>query len=189
VAAVAEPAAERPARPAPESGGGNILQRKIGPLPGWAWAGLAGAAALAWWYFRSRGTGAGQATDSGTAAADPAAAVGDDIQGQLATIQTEIQNLQGEESQEGATTPANSGTGSSGSSKPAIRHVSTGKETLNQIARGRNTSVAHIVAVSKAGPESAENLAKLVAWARHPGTKRKGIVYYTSHGPVEGGTP
>jgi hypothetical protein len=64
--------------------------------------------------------------------------------------------------------------------------VSTGKETLNQIAKARGTSVAHIVAVSKAGPESQANLAKLLAWAAHPGTKRKGIVYYTSKGPVVG---
>jgi len=185
---MSEPAAERPSRPgaaAPAAGGGNILQRKIGPLPGWAWAGLAGVGALAWWYFRGR---SGQAAaDAATSSEDANAAVGDDIQGQLATIQTEIQNLQQSESQEGdESTPANSGTSTGGSKSPAVRHVSTGKETLNQIAKSRNTSVAHIVSVSRKGPESKENLAKLVAWARHPGTRRKGIVYYTSHGPVEG---
>src|SRR5215831_11020376 len=155
---MSEPASERPTRggspSTPPAGGGNILQRKFGPLPGWAWAGLAGAGALAWWYFRNRGKGAGQ-SDTGTSdtlAATDESAVGDDIQGQLSTIQTEIQNLQGAESQEGSTTPANSGSSSGGTSSPAVRHVSTGNETLNQIAKGRNTSVAHIVAVSQAGP-------------------------------------
>src|SRR5215468_2710343 len=183
---MSETAAERPTRsagpPSPAPGGGNILQRKIGPLPGWAWAGLAGVGALAWWYFRNR---SGQAAADASAGEDANAAVGDDVQGQLSTIQTEIQNLQGEESQEGSTTPANSGTGTS----PApVRHESTGKETLNQIAKSRHTSVAHIVAVSKASPESKDNLAKLLSWAAHPGTRRKGVVYYTAKGPVQGAT-
>jgi hypothetical protein len=150
---------------------------------------LAGVAAAGYLWYRNK-QGASAATNT-AAGQDTAAAVGDDVQGQLSTIQTEIQNLQGSESQEGSTTPANSGTGTpgGGTSKPAIRHVSTGKETLNQIAKGRNTSVAHIVAVSSSGPESKENLAKLLAWAKHPGTRKKGIVYYTSSGPVEGATP
>jgi cytoskeletal protein RodZ len=135
------------------------------------------------WYRNKQGAAA-----SSTAATDTTGAVGDDVQGQLSTIQTEIQNLQGSESQEGSTTPVNSGTSTPGTSSPGIRHVSTGKETLNQIAKGRNTSVAHIVAVSSAGPESKDNLAKLLDWAKHPGTRRKGIVYYTSSGPVQGAT-
>src|SRR5215831_8018196 len=152
---MSEAAAERPAGGggAPAPGGGNILQRKIGPLPGWAWAGLAGVGALAWFYFRNKqGQNAASAATGDTLAATDESAVGDDIQGQLSTIQTEIQNLQGQESQEGSTTPDNSGSSSGGTSSPAVRHVSTGNETLNQIAKGRNTSVAHIVAVSQAGP-------------------------------------
>lgn len=183
---MSQPATERPASGPPSpAGGGNILQRKIGPLPGWAWAGLAGVGALAWFYFRNR---QGQsAADAAASVPDTTAAVGDDVQGELSTIQTEIQNLQGEESQEGSTTPVNSGTG--GGHKPTyVRHVSTGKETLNQIAKSRHTSVAHIVSVSKAGPEDKENLARLLKWAAHPGTRRKGVVYYTAKGPVEGGT-
>jgi hypothetical protein len=172
--------------PSSPAGGGNILQRKFGPLPGWGWAALAGVAALGWWYFKNR---QGQAAANTAAATDTTGAVGDDVQGELSTIQTEVQNLQGSESQEGSTTPANSGTSSTGSNSPAIRHVSTGKETFNQIAKSRGTSVAHIVAVSKAGPESQANLAKLIEWAAHPGTRRKGVVYYTTRGPVEGATP
>src|SRR5215831_2171208 len=187
---MSEAAAERPAGGggAPAPGGGNILQRKIGPLPGWAWAGLAGVGALAWFYFRNRqGQNAANAATGDTLAATDESAVGDDIQGQLSTIQTEIQNLQGQESQEGSTTPGNSGTGTSSTDKP-VRHVSTGKETFNQIAKARHTSVAHIVSVSKASPESKANLAELLKWAAHPGTRRKGVVYYTAKGPVEGAT-
>ena len=187
---MSEPAAERATRPgqSPPAAGGGFFQRKIGPLPAWGWLGLAGVAALGWWYFKNRGAGAGQSA-AATTAADPTA-TGDDVQGELSTIQTEIQGLQGSESTEGSSTgTTNSGTGSSsGGNSPAIRHVSTGKETLNQIAKARGTSVAHIVSVSSAGPESAANLSKLEAWAAHPGTKRKGIVYYTSNGPVQGAT-
>ena len=187
---MSQPATERPVSGpgAPPAGGSSVFQRKFGPLPGWGWMALAGVAAAGYLWWRNK-QGAAAASAANTAATDTTGAVGSDVQGQLSTIQTEIQNLQGSESQEGSTTPANSGTGSSGSSSPSIRHVSTGKETLNQIAKGRNTSVAHIVAVSSAGPESKDNLAKLLDWAKHPGTRKKGIVYYTSSGPVEGATP
>ena len=173
---MSQPATERPASPpsAPPAGGSNVFQRKFGPLPGWGWMALAGVAAAGYLWYRNR-QGA-SAADAG-AASDTSGAVGDDVQGQLATIQTELQNLQGEESTEGSTTPASSGTGKT----PApTRHESTGKESLNQIAKSRNTSVAHIVAVSEASPENKANLAKLLAWAKHPGTRRKGVVYYTS---------
>jgi hypothetical protein len=180
---MSEAATERPASAPNRAGGGNILQRKFGPLPGWGWAALAGVAAAGYLWYRNR-QGGSAAADSASADSAATGAVGDDVQGQLSTIQTEIQGLQGAESAEGSTTPANSGSGTG--QKVTFRHVSTGKETLNQIAKARNTSVAHIVAASTAGPESKDNLAKLVAWAKHPGTRRKGIVYYTSSGPAEG---
>lgn len=186
---MSETAAERTGgrsqSPPPAGGSQNVFQRKFGPLPGWGWMALAGVAAAGYlWYRNKQGSSAaGSAATSDTTAADTA--VGDDVQGQLSTIQTEIQNLQGSESAEGSTTPANSGTSTPGTTT-TYRHVSTGKETLNQIAKARNTSVAHIVSVSNSSPESKDNLAKLTAWAAHPGTRRKGVVYYTSKGPAEG---
>jgi cytoskeletal protein RodZ len=182
---MSQPATERPAggpAAAPAAGGSNVFQRKFGPLPGWGWAALAAVAAGGYLWWRNRQGAAAAATDTGTAS--DTAAVGDDVQGQLSTIQTEIQDLQGTASSNGSTTPANSGSGTGSST--SFRHVSTGKETLNQIAKARNTSVAHLVAVSTAGPESKDNLAKLVEWAKHPGTRRKGVVYYTGQGPAEG---
>lgn len=182
---MSEAAPERPTRTAPPSsaGAGNAFTKKYGPLPGWGWAALAAVAAVGvWWYRSHSGASAAQAA----ASQDTTAATGDDIQGELATIQTEIQDLQGEESTEGGTGSGSGGGGGGKGKKTSYRHVSTGKESFNQIAKARNTSVAHIVSVSKAGPEDAENLRKLEAWANHPGTRRKGVVYYTSGGPAEG---
>jgi len=180
---MSEPAAETPTRASrPPSGGasGNIFQRKFGPLPGWGWAALAAVAAGGYlWYRNRQGASAAQAAAS-TDQSAAAQAVGDDVQGELATVQTELQNLQGSESQEGETTPANSGTGgaSGGSKTAARRHVSGGKESLNQIAKANGTSVAHIVAVSRRAPENRANLDRLLDWASKPGTRRKGVVYY-----------
>lgn len=177
---MSEPAAET-TRARPPSGAGasgNIFQRKIGPLPGWGWMTLAAVAAggYLWWRNRQGANAAQAAASTDASAADQA--VGDDVQGQLSTVQTELQDLQGAESAEGSTTPPNSGTG--GDKAKPTRHVSTGKESLNQIAKSRHTSVAHIVAVSRAAPEKGPNLERLLDWAAKPGARRKGIVYYTS---------
>ena len=180
---MSEAATETPTRGSrPPSGGasGNIFQRKFGPLPGWGWAALAAVGAAGYlWYRNRQGASAAQAAAS-TDQSAATQAVGDDVQGQLSTIQTELQNLQGSESQEGETTPANSGTSgaSGGGSKAAKRHVSGGKESLNQIAKANGTSVAHIVAVSRAAPENRANLDRLLDWASKPGARRKGVVYY-----------
>jgi hypothetical protein len=174
----AEPTPRRAAPPRTGGGAtGNIFQRKFGPLPGWGWMALAGVAAAGYlWYRNKKGASAAQAaasTDSG-AAAD---AVGSDIQGQLSTIQTEIEALQGAQSADTDTDTDDGGGGKKG--KRPTRHVSTGKETFNQIAKADHTSVAHIVSVSKKSPENEANLDKLLSWAARPGTRRKGVVYYT----------
>jgi len=48
----------------------DFVTRKYGPLPGWAWGALAGAAALAFWYFRRGGQ-----QSTGMSAVSPAAGV------------------------------------------------------------------------------------------------------------------
>lgn len=59
------PAAAAPSRGA---GGGNVLTRKIGPLPTWAWVAIAAAALLGWAYYKNRtsssSTGSGATTDA-----------------------------------------------------------------------------------------------------------------------------
>ena len=119
---------------APAAGGSlaGTLTRKWGPLPGWAWMGLAGAATLGviWWRRRSaKATGAGTdttatdqtAADQGTSAgmtADVLAAAG----GSFAVLQSEIQQLQGNAAQHPGTTPPTTGTttptGSTGGHTP-----------------------------------------------------------------------
>jgi len=134
------------------------------------------------WYRNRKGSQAAQAA----ASTDNSGAVTDDVTGQLSTIQTEIEALQGAQSTDtdtGGTSAGGGGGGGGGNPGPKpnrpVRHVSTGKETFNQIAKADHTSVAHIVSVSKKSPESEANLDKLLAWASKPGTRRKGIVYYT----------
>jgi len=171
---MSEAQAETPTRaPAPSAGAsGNVFQRKFGPLPGWGWAALAALAAggYLWWRNHQANAASSSAATPDQTAADTG--VNDDVAGQLSTIQTEIQGLQGEESSEGSTpnstTPPAKGK----------REVSGGAKTLNQLAKERGMSVAQIVSLSEASGENATNLAKLKAWAAHPGTKRKGVVYY-----------
>ena len=100
---MSQPATERTA-PAPAAGG-NVLTRKIGPLPGWAWGGIAIAAGVGyiWWRNRqSAAAGGAAATDTGTATTD----AGVDQSSTDAVLQSEIQNLQGAESAETPGTPA-----------------------------------------------------------------------------------
>ena len=180
---MSEAATESPTRARPAvapSAGGNFFSKKYGPLPGWGWAALAAVGAVGYMYWRNRQNAAAAAAGgdtTGSAATDNSGAVTDDITGQLSTIQTEIEALQGEESSEGSSTGGStSGTGG----KPKYtRHTSQGNRSLNQIAKDNNTSVAHIVSLSKAAGESGTNLAKLEAWARKPGTRPKGVVWYT----------
>ena len=180
---MSQPATETSTRAGPATGSaaGNVFTRKYGPLPGWGWAALAGVAAIGYWWYRNKQGAAAAASSAGTAAGNTDASAGVDYSGELSTIQSEIQTLQGEESTEGSSTgTSNSGSGST-AKEGKYRHVSTGKETLNQIAKARNTSVADLVSISKNSPEDAANLAKLTAWAAKPGSRRKGVVYYTKN--------
>ena len=175
---MSEPAVERPSRPGSSAGPGreaNVFQRKFGPLPGWGWALAAAVAAGGYLWWRNRQSASSGAADLGTPAAGDQTGEATDFSGELGTIQSEVQQLQQTEAGE-----EDQGTAKPGKQPKLARHVSDGKETLNQIARRRRTSVAHILAVSLAAPENRANLNRLDAWAKHPSTKRKGVVYYTS---------
>lgn len=166
---MSQPATESPARSAspPSPGGQGFFARKYGPLPAWGWILLAAAGAGAYLWYRNY-SGANAATAA--ASTGTGTGTGTDDADQLATIQTEIQDLEGEVAKD-------DGGGTKG--KKYTRHTSTGKESLDQIAKAKGTSVAKIVSDSEAGGEDKANLDKLHKWASHPRKREKGVVYYT----------
>jgi hypothetical protein len=103
--------------PARETGGQNVLMRKVGPLPTWAWLGIIGIGGAAVWYFYKSRQASAAAAQTGTTTAGSAGNCTDtngdtvpcdqvDYGGQIATLQTEIQNLQGEAATPGPAGPA-----------------------------------------------------------------------------------
>ena len=104
----AAPERTRPqAVPPRETPGGNALTRKVGPLPTWAWLGIIGIGGAAVWYFYKSRQAKTAADSTGTATAGAAGNCTDtngdtvpcdqvDYGGQVATLQTEIQDLQGQ---------------------------------------------------------------------------------------------
>jgi hypothetical protein len=94
--------------PQAPSGGGFSLSKKYGPLPAWGWGLLGGAGIYAVWrFYKSRSSSSATTATS----ADTSQQV--DFAPQIATLQAEIQQLQGGESTEGkgpvAPNPANPG--------------------------------------------------------------------------------
>lgn len=156
---MSEPAAERPVRgSAPPPQRGNALTRKYGPLPGWGWAGLAAVAAVGVWWWRNR-----QASQTGTATNT---VTGVDYSGELATIQSEIQNLQG-------------GKSTGGSTESWTMHTATGKHSLNQLAGQYGTSLAQFFTWQRESPLDQEGLQDIIEWMKFPDRKHSNIVYYT----------
>lgn len=145
---------------------GNVFTRKIGPLPMWGWVAIivAGILAYRWWSNRNTST-----TSSGSA-----------------TTPAVVVTTPPEQEPAGSRDP-----GDGNRHKPRgpgggreFRHVATGKETLAEVARARHTTVAELVAVTRASREiSPENLRKFLAYAKHPNRKMPaGLVYYTATG-------
>lgn len=96
---MSEAAPERRTTPPPprSSEGGDVFSKKYGPLPGWGWTLLAAGAGVAYILYRKYKSAQAAAT---TASAQTYTPSGIDYGPQLATIQEEIQNLQGAESKE-----------------------------------------------------------------------------------------
>lgn len=90
---MSESAPERPAQR-----GGFSLTKRYGPLPAWAWGLLGGVGLYAGYrFYKSRQSSAAATTATTTAAGD---GTGIDYAPQIATLQSEIQQLQGSEAQE-----------------------------------------------------------------------------------------
>jgi hypothetical protein len=102
---VSEAAPEVPRRapgtPGSSPAGGTGFSKKFGPLPAWAWVLLAAAGGVAYiWWKNHQNASAASAADTAATAADTGDGTGDDA-GSIATLQSEIQQLQG-----AASTPA-----------------------------------------------------------------------------------
>ena len=88
-----------------------MLTRKVGPLPTWAWLGIIGIGGAAVWYFyKSRQANAAAASGTTAQSGNCTDTNGNsvpcdqvDYGGQIATLQTELQDLQQGEAGEGAT--------------------------------------------------------------------------------------
>lgn len=156
--------------------------RKVGPLPAWGWVAVTVVVAggVIWWRNRQSAAAAAAPSAAGTLTGAQGTSGATDYAGSIATLQDEIQQLQGDVSKD-AKSDTDTGTGGGGGRKGPYRHVSTGKETLNAIAKARHTTIGDILAVAKDSPETAKNLAELEAWAAHPGSRRAGVVYYTKN--------
>ena len=139
---MSQAATEAPVRAAPAPGGGNAFTRKVGPLPVWAWVagGLAAGVGYIWWRNRQNANTAADNTATDVAAAGDTSS-GDDA-GSIATLQSEIQQLQGQ-----ASTPATTPNSESPSGEK-VRIITIPKaETLGAYARSNKWTPATLKAV------------------------------------------
>jgi hypothetical protein len=172
--------------PEPSSGGSSPFMRKMGPLPVWAWMGVGLAAVLAFSYYKKSKTAAtttGTGTSSGSASVNspggvdaslvpqfvnqvyesstpppaPSVTVNNTIPTPVATTPTP------------APTPAPAKTisGSPGSFTTGLANgmnewTSTGKYSLNAIAKSHGMTAQQLIASS----ESSENNAALQAYVK-----------------------
>jgi cytoskeletal protein RodZ len=134
--------------PAPS---GNVLTRKVGPLPTWAWLAIsiAGGVGFIWW--RNHKAASSAAADSGDGASAEAAegeAATDDA-ASVATLQSEIQQLQGDASKPTTSEP----------SKVQVRTVPKA-ETLAAYGRAHKWGPAGLKAVEALNGLSASSRLK-----------------------------
>jgi hypothetical protein len=128
-----------PAAPpaAPSRGGGNVLTRKIGPMPAWAWIAIIAAALIGYAYWRNKSSAS--ATAATAADGTDASQVPQFVNQTYTTVTPPV-----------AGPPPNPAT--PGGEQIPGHHVitATGHETLAQIAKKYKTSPADIIAFTKA---------------------------------------
>jgi|SRR5215472_732249 len=153
---MSQAATEAPARAAPAPGGGNAFTRKVGPLPLWAWVagGLAAGVGYIWWRNRQNANAAAADNTATDVAAAGDTSSGDDA-GSIATLQSEIQQLQGESSTP-SPTPNSSG---SGPQKVKVLIVPKA-ETLSAYAKANKWNAATLKAVEALNGLSASSKLK-----------------------------
>lgn len=149
---------------------GNFLTRKIaGKVPVW----VIGLAVVALWYwYTNYGPGASSSAGTTSASTSPGTGVVD------VNVTGPAQQVTGSGHGHRGGRHSHNGTG------PPYREVATGNESLDQVAKRRHTTVAHIEQVTRASHEiTAANKARFNTYVAH-GTSRpmpRGLVYYTSH--------
>lgn len=124
----------------------SIWTRKFGPLPGWGWAAVAAVGAAGYMWYRNRSSSSsttGTGTSSTTGSQTSTGTGGTDYAPQLATLGAEIQQLQGAESTDTAssstgTTP----TGTTATSTPSAPTPSP-RHTTGHAARHPATPKHH----------------------------------------------
>jgi hypothetical protein len=207
---VSETTPERAPGP-PAAGSGNFLTRKVGPLPTWAWLaiiGVGGAAVWLIWQRRQSAAADNANTSSAGTGGDCQDASGNtvpcdqsDEAGQIATLQTEIQDLEQKLSQSQTTPPPPDSTAPNPpgpiSVPPDIRppsrgpkffrEIATGGQSLNAVAKARHTTVAHLEEVTRQsagqpGGISAKNLEAFNKYVAKGTSHRmpRGLIYFTS---------
>lgn len=135
---MSQAATEAPVRgaPSPSPAGGSGLTRKIGPLPAWGWIAAAAALGVGFIWWRNHQANAATAATSDTASGVDTST---DDAASIATLQSEIEALQGEESTEDKKKPPE---------KEKTREITVPRnETLAQLARAEKWTKATLKAV------------------------------------------
>lgn len=184
-----------PEAPAPKAGGGKapakegklgFWSKKAGPMPLWGWTALVMAVVIAVMYYRNQ-----HSSSSGN---NPGAVTADNTTDASLIPQFVNQDYTTVTPPAAPTptpTPAPPPTVNPGG---PFREVAAGHLSLAQVAKARHTTVAHLISETESGAGTGghltkANLAKFKRYVKH-GTNKpmpKGLVYYVSSGPAQGG--
>lgn len=154
---------------------GNVWTRKYGSLPLWAWAGIGLAIVVAIMYWRNKNS----SSSSTTNAAVPTGA-SSTTAGQVPQFVNQVYTQTSP-----GTTPAPTPT--PGTPTMAYRDTAPGNMSLDQYAKSRNTTAAHLIATTQGahitGGITDQNLAAFMKYVAGGTSKKmpKGLVFYTSN--------
>jgi cytoskeletal protein RodZ len=137
--------------PAPPPGG-SPLTRKVGPLPAWGWIALAIAGGVGFIWWRNRQAASSAAADNTAADTATSEDSANDDAASIATLQSEIQQLQGEASTPAVT--ANSPTPATGKTRTTTVNKA---QTLAQFARARGWPARRLTAAESLNGLSASS--------------------------------
>jgi hypothetical protein len=154
----AAPEASRraPGAPGKPPSGGTGFSKKLGPLPAWAWVLLAAAGGVGYIWYRNHKNASAASTAADTATSGDTS--GTDDAASIATLQSEIQQLQGELSTQ--TPTPNSGGGESGGGEKTTVLTVPRAETLAAYSKAQKWNPATLKAVEALNGLSASSKLK-----------------------------